>query len=173
MFWLQPPPYLRRIGAVLLVVGALVWDLRGSATISYPVASRAVAAGTAISGDDIRWVRLPEGSLPPPDVADAVAAVDIAAGDPIAPSLIAPKVLLPAGWWAVPIEVGVGATPGDTVLLVVTDPPLTIPGLVMQAQNGDRLALDYRPALVAVPGETAAVVAAAERAGLLVTAVRP
>jgi hypothetical protein len=107
------------------------------------------------------------------DLAGAVAAVDVAAGDPLSESLIAPAVTLPDGWWAVPIEVGVGATPGDTVLLVVTDPPLTVPGLVIRAQGGDRLSLDYRPALIGVPGEAAAIVAAAERSGLLVAALRP
>jgi len=173
VYWLQPPPHLRRIGAALLVVGAFAWDLRGSATIPYPVAAREVKAGAPITDGDVRWVRLPEGSLRPTDLDGAVAAVDIAAGDPIAASLVAPQVALPDGWWAVPVEVGVGAIPGDTVLLVVTDPPLTVPGVVLQAQSGDRLALDYRPALVGVPGEAAAIVAAAERSGLLVAALRP
>ena len=158
---------------MLLVVGALAWDLHGSATMAYPVASHAVSAGSAISNDDVRWVRLPERALPPPRLDGAVAAIDIELGDPISPSVIAPEVALPEGWWAVPMEVGIGATPGDTVLLVITDPPMTIPGLVIQPQAGDRLALDYRPALVAVPGEVAALVAAAERSGLLVAALRP
>jgi hypothetical protein len=173
MYWLQPPPHLRRVGAALLVVGALLWDLRGSATVAYPVAAHQVSAGSAISDDDVRWVRLPAGVLPDTDLTGAVAAVDIAPGDPIALSIIAPAVTAPDGWWAVPIEVGSAAIPGDTVLLVVADPPLTVPGLVMAPQEGDPLSLDYRPALVAVPGEAAAVVAAAERAGLLVAAVKP
>jgi hypothetical protein len=59
------------------------------------------------------------------------------------------------------------------VLLVVTDPPLTVGGIVVSTQRGDPYSLDYRPALVAVPGEVAPVIAAAGRAGLLVTAVRP
>lgn len=173
MYWLQPPPYLKWSAAVVLVVAAFVWDLRGSETAAYPVAARPVSAGHPITEGDVRWVPVPTESLPPPDLDGAVAAVDIAAGDPIAGSLLAPEVALPDGWWAVPVEVGVRAVPGDSVLLVVTDPPLTIPGLVIEPQTGDRLALDYRPALVAVPGEVAAVVAAAERSGLLVTALRP
>lgn len=173
MFWLQPPPYARRIGAAVLVVAAIAWDLRGAGTTPYPVASRSVAAGSAISADDIRWVPVPTDSLDPPHLEGAIAAIDISPGDPIGSSLIAPTPVLPSDWWAVPIEVGVGATPGDAVLLVITEPPMTIPGLVLQAQNADRLALDYRPALVGVPGEAAALVAAAERSGLLVTALRP
>ena len=173
MYWLQSPPYLRRAAAVLLVVGALVWDLHGSSTVAFPVAARPVHAGSTISDGDVRWVQVPEGAFRAPDLTGAVAAVDIETDDPIGASLIAPEVSLPEGWWAVPIEVGVGATPGDTVLLMVADPPATVPGVVLQPQTGDRLALDYRPALVGVPGEAAALVAAAERAGLLVTALRP
>jgi len=107
-----------------------------------------------------------------PDLDGAVAAVDIEAGDPITRAAIAPTVSAPDGWWAVPIDIA-GAGPGATVLLVITDPPLTVLGLVIHAQAGDRLALDHQPALVAVPGEAAALVAAAERAGLLVAAVQP
>ncbi len=173
MYWLQPPPYLRRVGAGLLILGAVVWDLRGGATTPYPVAARAITSGTPITDADVRWVPLPAGAVPPPALGGAVAAIDIAAGDPISRSALAPTVVVPDGWWAVPVEVGVGAGAGDTVLLVVTDPPLTVPGLVIHPQTGDRLSLDHQPALVAVPGEAAAIVAAAERSGLLVAAVRP
>jgi hypothetical protein len=172
VYWLQPPPHLRRIGAGLLVVAALVWDLRGGATEPYPVAARRIPAGTAITGADVRWLPLPAGAMAVPDLTGAITALDLRAGDPISPSAIAPTVSAPDGWWAVPIEVG-GAGPGATVLLVVTDPPMTVPGLVIHAQTGDRLALDHQPALVAVPGEAAALVAAAERSGLLVAAVQP
>src|SRR3990172_6525095 len=44
VYWLQPPPYLRWAAATLLVVGALVWDLRGSASAAYPFAAPPIAA---------------------------------------------------------------------------------------------------------------------------------
>ena len=58
-------------------------------------------------------------------------------------------------------------------MLVVTDPFLSVGGVVIASQRGDAYSLDFRPALVAVPGESAAVIAAADRAGMLVTAVKP
>ena len=71
------------------------------------------------------------------------------------------------------MAVGAHAAAGDEVLLVVTDPPLTVRGVVVSAQQGDAYSLDYRPAVVAVPEESAAVVAAAAAAGTLVAAVAP
>jgi hypothetical protein len=79
----------------------------------------------------------------------------------------------PEGWWEVPVAVGAHAAPGDEVLLVVLDPPLTVRGLVVSAQQGDAYSLGYRPAVVAVPEEAAALVAAAAAAGALVAAVAP
>lgn len=99
--------------------------------------------------------------------------MDLAAGDPLIPAVLSGGVSVPDGWWAVSLDAGRHATPGLEVLLVVVDPPVTTTGIVIEAQRGDRLSLDYRPALVAVPGDVAAVVAAADHAGLLVTAVRP
>ena len=170
---MQRPPYLRRAAAVALVIGAVVWDLRGSATEAHPFAANAIAAGEPIGSDDVRWRRLPEGSFAIPDLGGGVAAVDLAAGDPITGSVLTPPSEIPEGWWAVPVDVGPHALSGDPVLLVVTDPPLTVAGIVVTGQRGDPYSLDYRPALVAVPGEMAPVIAAAARAGLLVAAVRP
>jgi hypothetical protein len=173
MYWLQRPPYLRRAAAVALVAAAFAWDLRGSSTEVHPFAARAIAAGSPIDQADLTWRRIPEGSFDVPELTGRVAAVDLAAGDPISGSVLAPPTSVPAGWWAVPVDVGAHAVTGEPVLLVVTDPPLTVGGIVVSTQRGDPYSLDYRPALVAVPGEVAPVIAAAGRAGLLVTAVRP
>jgi hypothetical protein len=48
-----------------------------------------------------------------------------------------------------------------------------VPGLVVDPQKGDAYSLDFRPAVVAVPAESAALVAAATAQGTLVVAVRP
>jgi hypothetical protein len=71
------------------------------------------------------------------------------------------------------VAVGSHARAGDVVMLVVTDPPTTITGLVVSAQQGDPYSLDYRPAVLAVPGESAALVATAAASGALVAAVAP
>ncbi|HSM01349.1 MAG TPA: SAF domain-containing protein [Acidimicrobiia bacterium] len=173
MYWLQRPPYLRRAAAALLIVGAVVWDLRGASTEAHPFASQAIAAGSAITSGNVVWRSLPAGSFAIPDLVDRVAAVDLPAGEPITVSVLAAPATVPEGWWAVPIDIGPHAVPGDEVMLVITDPPVTVGGVVVGAQRGDPYSLDYRPALVAVPAEMAAVVAAASRAGLLVTATRP
>ncbi len=72
-----------------------------------------------------------------------------------------------------PVTIGPLSVPGDEVLLVVTDPPLTVNGLVIEAQVGNSYSLDFRPAAVAVPAAAAPAVAAAERGNVLVAAVRP
>lgn len=173
MYWLQPPPYLRWTAAGMLLMGAFLLDLRGAATDPHPVAARPIAAGTTLTAADIAWRRLPEGSFPIPDLDDTTAAVDLAPGEPIIPAVLAPAVAIPADWWAVPIAVGTHALPGESVLLMVLDPPTTVPGIVVSAQHGDRFSLDHRPAVVAVPGDDATLVAAAAAAGMLVTAIRP
>ena len=173
MYWLQPPPYARWAAATLLVLGALWWDLRAPPTAQHPFAARAIASGQPIADGDIRWDRLPRDTFPVPNLEGAVTAVAIAPGEPITAAMLAPDALVPEDWWAVPIDIGAPTSPGDTVMLVVLDPPLSVPGIVVEPQRGDSFSLDHRPALVAVPGDAAAVIAAAESAGLLVAAVRP
>jgi hypothetical protein len=173
MYWLQRPPHLRRAAAALLVIAAIAWDLRGSATEAHPFAARAIAAGTELTAADIQWRGLPAGSFTIPDLDGRVAAVDLPPGEPLTEAALADSQDIPEGWWAVPVDIGPHAVPGDPVMLVITDPPVTTSGVVVSAQRGDRYSLDYRPALVAVPGDMAPVVAAADRAGVLVTAIRP
>jgi hypothetical protein len=173
VYWLQPPPYLRWAAAALLILGAVLWDLRGSGSEPHPFAARPIAAGTPLVDADVVWRSLPSGTFVVPDLSAAVAEVDLAAGEPISAAVLAGPIAVPDGWWAVPMDVSARAGPGDEVLLVVIDPPLTLFGIVIEPQVGDATSLDHRPALVAVPGSQAPLVAAAEAAGLLVTAVRP
>ena len=173
MYWLQPPPYLRRAGAVLLILAALAWDIRSAATELFPTAAHPIVAGAKITSDAILWIDLPQGRLPIPDLSEATAARNIAAGEPLTPSLLSGSVTAPPDWWTVPIEIGTLSAPGDEVMLVIAEPPLTARGVVIAAQTGDPFTLDYRPAAVAVPPGLAPVIAAAEREGILITAVRP
>jgi hypothetical protein len=158
---------------VALVLGALLWDLRAAATEPYPFAAAPIPAGSPFAAGSVEWRDLPVGAFAVPDLSAGVAAVDLAAGEPITGAVVSDPVAVPDGWWAVPVDLPSRASPGTPVLLVVTDPPLTIPGVVVTAQRGDRFAMDHSPAIVAVPGEMAPIVAAAERAGLLVAATRP
>ena len=60
---------------------------------------------------------------------------------------------MPEGWWELTVAVGPNAAAGDDVMLVIVEPPATVPGLVVSPQQGDAYSLDYRPAVVAVPAE--------------------
>jgi len=171
VYWLQSPPYLRRAAAVLLIVGALLWDLRTEPTEQRPFAARDIAVGETLGTDAVSWRRVPAGLLPETAVSGAVAAVDVAAGEPLTPGVLRGSITVPEGWWGLPVPIGAHAAAGDVVMLLATDPPLSVPGLVVRPQHGDAYSMDYRPALVAVPGESAALVAAAAARGTLVAAV--
>ena len=171
MYWLQRPPYLRRIAAVLLVIGALAWDLRPDPAEMRPYAARDLARGEALGSADIDWRRVPAGILPEPDLNGATTAVDVAAGAPLLPGVLRSAPAVPEGWWGLPLSIGSHAAAGDTVMLLATDPPLAVPGLVLSAARGDAYSLDHRPAVVAVPGDQAALVAAADAKGTLIAAV--
>lgn len=150
-----------------------MWDIRGGATERYPIAARDIAAGTAIDEAAIHWVDLPAGLFSPAAAVGSAATTDIRAGDLLVPSLLGDVITAPDGWWTIPIVVGTLARPGDEALLVVAEPPVSVVGVVIEAQVGDRYDLDHRPAAVAVPPDAAPLVAAAEQEGLLVAAIRP
>lgn len=173
MYWLQRPPYWRRAGAVALILGAIAWDLQAAETEPYPVAAHDLPAGVALDADDVVWVDIPAGTFAAPDLSSGVTTRPIASGEPLGSAGITSQPRPPDDWWTVPLDIGTTAVPGDQVLLVVADPPYTALGLVVAGQVGDRYALSYRPASVAVPPDDAALVAAAASDGLLVTAVRP
>jgi hypothetical protein len=126
-----------------------------------------------IEGLHVEWIDLPADALPATDPIGSTAAVSIAAGEPITGAVLAGPVAAPDGWWTLPLAVGTLAAPGDEVMLVVVDPPLSVIGRVVEPQVGDPFDLDHRPAAVAVPPESAAVIAAAAQHDLLVTAIRP
>lgn len=173
MYWLQRPPYLRWAAAVLLLAGAALWDLRGDPTVLHPYLARDVAAGAPIAAADLEWREIPAGVAAAPDLSAPVAAVDLRAGEPLVAAVLQGPVVVPDGWWGVPVQVGAAARAGDHVLLVVTDPMTAVAGIVVTPQRGDPYSLDFRPASVAVPAEAAPLVAAASARGMLVAAVRP
>lgn len=173
MYWLPRPPYLRWAAAALLLLGAFAWDRRAPALEPQAFAARDLQAGEALDASAVSWREAPAGLLPSPNLQGASAAVDLAAGDPLVPAVLDYGPAIPQGWWKIPLAIGPHAGPGDEVMLLVADPPATVPGLVVSPQRGDTYSLDYRPAVVAVPAEAAALVAAAAAAGTLVAAVAP
>ena len=172
MYWLQRPPYVRRAVAVLIVATALLWDLRSAPVESRPFATRAIEQGEPVA-DAVEWREVAAGLWPRPDLAGSVAAIPLEAGDPITTSVLTGPVFPPDDWWSLPITIGVHAEAGDTVMLLITEPPVTVPGLVVSPQNGDPYSLDFEPAVVAVPGESAALVAVAAQQDRLAAAVKP
>jgi hypothetical protein len=121
----------------------------------------------------VDWRQVPTGLLAAADPEGATAAVDLDAGAPLVEAVLRRGAAVPEGWWEVPVAVGAHARAGSEVMLVILDPPATVSGLVVSPQQGDAYSLDYRPAVVAVPAESAALVAAAAAAGTLVAAVAP
>lgn len=173
MYWLQRPPYLRWAAAAVLVIGAAVWDLRPEPTALHPFLTSPVSAGESIDATDLEWRTIPAGLITEPDLTHPVAAIDLALGTPLVQEMLRAPVTAPEGWWEVPVAVGAHASAGDHVMLVVIDPPTTVAGIVITAQRGDPYSLDYRPASVAVPADSAPLVAAASAHGTVVAAVRP
>ena len=173
VYWLQRPPYLRWAAAALVLLGALAWDLRSAPTAMHPFAARAIEAGAVPGAEDVEWRRIPAGVLATPSLEGVVAAVDLAAGEPITASALTGPTTVPDGWVALPVDIGSHAPAGAEVVLIVVDPPGSVPGIVVQAQSGDPYSLDFVPAVVAVPRDRAVDVAIASTRGQVIAAIAP
>jgi hypothetical protein len=108
-----------------------------------------------------------------PSLDGVVAAVDVAAGEPITAGLLSAPTVVPDGWVTLPVDVGAPAPPGAEVLLIVVDPPGSVPGILVRSQVGDPYSLDFSPAMVAVPEDRAVAVAAASARGQVIAAIVP
>lgn len=157
---------------MLIVVAALLWDLREGAAEPYPFAGRDLAAGETIEADDIEWRDLPGGVLSVPETEGTTAAVPIARGEPLTRPLLTLDAGYPDDWWAVPVVLSAAAAPGSAVRLVILEPPMTVDGVVARPGTDDPFSLDST-GLVAVPAEVAAKVAAAAIDGNLVALTKP
>lgn len=167
VFWLTRPPYLRWAAAAALIVAALMWDLRSSAEVLYPFTSRAVTAGARITETEVEWRRMPEGAMALPDLSDPIASRDLPAGEPILPSAVSATMVIPEGWWSVPVPLPTTAVPGTAVHLIDTISELETDGIVVTAGSDDLLSFE-QSGMVAVAPEAAAHVAIAAREGTLV-----
>ena len=167
VFWLTRPPYLRWAAAAAVVVFAFLWDLRGSSDMLYPFASNAIAAGAPITETVVDWRRVPEGTMPLPDLSSPVAARDLPAGEPIVPSAVAGATTIPDGWWSVPVTLPAAAVPGTTARLIDAASGFEIDGVVVAPGSDDLMSFDDS-GLVAVPPDAASLIAIAAREGTLV-----
>jgi len=152
-------------------VAAVVWDLSERATEPFPFAATDLSRGQSIEPDDIQWRDVPVGSLMLPQLGDPVAAVAIAAGDPIVPSLLAVAVAPPLNGWAVPIPLPIGAVPGTQVSLVFAD-GTDVQGTIIHPATEDSLGFKM-DGLVVVEDGAANAVALAAANGDLVVPIRP
>jgi hypothetical protein len=168
---LAKPPYLRWAVAGALIVGALVWDLSSRATQPVAVAALPIARGATIDPDTIRWVDVPVGVFDPIDPSGTTAVVAIGEGEPITPSVVTVGAVVPDGWWTVGADIPFAAVRGSRVRVVLADGS-GITGVVVEPSVEDSFGIPS-PGLLAVPGETADIVALAAAAGELVILFEP
>lgn len=170
MFWLQSPPWGRWLLAGLIALFAIWVEFRPATMIDHPFASRPIARGETISPANTTSRPVPESLLEP--IADgAIARRDIPEGAPVLNHDIGGSGDgIPEGWWIVTLEVPPTARSGDRVRVVVVDTGQVVEGLVATAADPDPFA-SRSGGGVAIPGEHAAVVAAAAVNGRVVVLV--
>lgn len=169
MYWFRRPPYLRWAAAALLVVVATWLDVRPEPMVSHPFAAVDLAAGATLDNAMVEWRSIPAGFLPVLEKPKGIILRSVPAGEPLVPSVLSTqRVAVPAGWWSMEVHLPAGAFPGQRVQIIVLgptpdDPPLSVLGLVIVPPPSDQdpLAIEPQPGLVAVPGELAAITAAA------------
>ncbi len=159
MLWLSRPPYLRWVGAGVVVVLALYGRLAPTATELRPFADRAIAVGEQVTASDVEFRPVPVGLLPDvrlPLVADR----PVEAGEPVLPARTA--ITPPENWWVMELGVPSGAVPGAAARLVAAGPvTAVVPGMVVGLTGtADAFSGGLR-ALVAVPAEAIETVASA------------
>jgi hypothetical protein len=157
VFWLSRPPYLRWLLAATVLVGGLAVELRPAATVPHPFAVHQIVTGQAVDESDVVWHDVPRGLLAPV-VLPHVATRAIHPGEPLlaGSATAGDRGDIPAGWWALEMDVPAGARPGMAVRLVTGSD--TADGIVTDVRDGD---FGQRTGLVALPGDVADRVAPA------------
>ena len=107
-------------------------------------------------------------------LADFDPAQPLEEGEPITLSDVQRPVSVPAGWWALTLEVPTRLAPGSQTRLVLAggDGPV-VPGIVVSSQEPDRFDTSGPTALIAVPAEDASRVAAAASARQVTVLIAP
>ena len=172
MYWLHRPPYLRWAGALLLILGALAFDLSARATVPYPFLGRDIARGELVTADDVDYRPIGAGELPPPAAFGGVASHDLATGDPLVASALTSAPAIPDGWWSVPVPLPGDAVPGTRVRIVIVAPPADVEGVVVAPPAADAFSVAQN-GLVALPADSAALAAAAVAEGRATVLLEP
>ncbi|HSJ28916.1 MAG TPA: hypothetical protein VLB67_11945 [Acidimicrobiia bacterium] len=151
MFWLSRPPYLRWLLAATVVVGGIAVELLPSGTVRHPFTLEYVAIGQTVDEPDVVWREVPRGLLAPVALPHVVTRA-LHPGEPLLASVTtgAGGEDIPAGWWALEMDVPLGARPGMAVRLVTGAG--TADGIVAEVRAGD---FGERSGLVALPGDQA------------------
>ncbi len=170
MFWLTRPPYLRWVAAAFLVIGALLLDLSGQATVPFPFVTRPIPAGAVVPADSIHYRDVPTGLLPPPGEPGESAMRDLAEGEPLTATAVGAGTPIPSGWWSVEVEMPGHVRQGTPVRLIAIEPSLDVEGVVRSPPETGPFAT-VGAGLVAVPPEVAGLVGRAAALGVLVVLV--
>lgn len=171
MLVLSRPPYLRWLAAATLIGGAIVWEVSEGATQPAPFAAHAISRGELIEDGSIEWRQIPSGLFPSIDPTGAAAVSGIAEGDPITRSAVTDGVIVPSDWWTVPASIPPGAVRGSMVRVVLAD-GFGVTGVVVEPSSDDAFGISSA-GLLAVPGESADLVALAASVGELVVLFEP
>jgi hypothetical protein len=170
--WLRPPPYLRWLGAALVLVAAAWLEIGPRPEVLRPFVVAATPAGTLLAEDQVEWRPVPAGVLAEVEV-QGVTLVDLPPGAPLIPEVLAPEAIeAPPGWWALEMPLPGAAVPGGAVRLVLLPrpegdgAPKLVKGEVLSATGSADPLLSGEPTgLVAVPSEMAVEAAAAVAEG--------
>lgn len=161
MYWFRRPPYLRWAGGVVVVLVAAIVELAPTHTEPRPFAATELRPGDRPSGENIEWRRIAVGLLPEVPLEGVELVATVGAGEPVLPSHLSSRPLIPPQWWSVPVRLPEGVLAGTEVRLIITDTDREAEGIIAAPPSGDPFAVDP-VGLVAVPESDAAVVAAAE-----------
>ena len=138
--------------------------------VDHPFADVRISAGESLSEANVVYRRIPSDLIEPVPV-DGVALRLIEEGDPLLMTSVGPEDRsVPAGWWAIELEVPQGADRGDPARLVLLDTGEVVEAVVVAGLDDDPLGRGS--GAVAVGPEHAASVAAAAANGRVAVMIR-
>lgn len=158
MFWLSRPPYLRWLLAASVLTVGLILELMPAHTVPHPFAVEPIGVGEPIDESVVVWRDIPAGLLHPVAL-PLTASRPVASGEPVLADIDPSRgseTGIPEGWWALEVDIPLGARAGMSVKLVT--PFGSTEGVLVDVRDGD---FGERSGLIAVPEPSAEMVAAA------------
>lgn len=158
MFWLSRPPYLRWLLAASVLTVGLILELTPERTVPHPFAVEPVSIGEMIDESVVVWRDVPADLLHPVSL-PVTASRPIESGEPVlagADPSRETETGIPEGWWALEVDVPLGARAGMSVKVVTSIG--STQGVLVDVRDGD---FGERSGLIAVPGPSADMVAMA------------